>query len=231
MEDTQVLKTVAIIVAHPDDETLWAGGTILRHPSWKCFIVCVCRSSDTDRAIRFKEMLKIVGAEGVMGDLDDGPEQTPLDPMVLEKTILDLLPSITYDLIITHHVTGEYTKHLRHEEVNRAVINLWHRGELKTKELWTFAYSDNNKAHMPKAVKYAPIHLTLNSSIWMQKYNLITKIYGFEKGSWEEETTPRSEAFWQYKNPKAAMESIEYFRNDIKMSKFLIFKNLLQKHI
>jgi len=231
MEDTQVLKTVAVIVAHPDDETLWAGGTILRHPNWKCFIVCVCRGSDTDRAIRFKEMLKVVGAEGVMGDLDDGPEQTPLDLMILEKTILDLLPSITYDLIITHHVTGEYTKHLRHEEVNRAVINLWHRGELKTKELWTFAYSDNNKAHMPKAVKYAPIHLTLNSSIWMQKYNLITKIYGFEKGSWEEETTPRSEAFWQYKNPKAAMESVEYFRNDIKMSKFLIFKNLLQKHI
>jgi len=25
-------KTVAIIVAHPDDETLWAGGTILSHP-------------------------------------------------------------------------------------------------------------------------------------------------------------------------------------------------------
>jgi len=25
-------KTVAIIVAHPDDETLWAGGTILNHP-------------------------------------------------------------------------------------------------------------------------------------------------------------------------------------------------------
>ena len=231
MEDTQILKTVAIIVAHPDDETLWAGGTILRHPNWKCFIVCVCRGSDTDRAIRFKEMLKVVGAEGVMGDLDDGPEQNPLDFLVLEKTILELLPPIPYDLIITHNVTGEYTKHLRHEEVNRAVINLWHRGELKTKELWTFAYSDSNKAHMPKAVKYAPIHLTLNSSIWMQKYNLITKIYGFEKGSWEEETTPRSEAFWQYKNPKAAMESIEYFRNDIKMSKFLIFKNLLQKHI
>src|ERR1035437_2232984 len=231
MEDTQVLKTVAIIVAHPDDETLWAGGTILRHPNWECFIVCVCRGSDTDRAIRFKEMLKVEGAEGVMGDLDDGPDQNPLDSLLLEKTILELLPPIPYDLIITHNVTGEYTKHLRHEEVNRAVINLWHRGELKTKELWTFAYSDSNKAHMPKAVKYAPIHLTLNSSIWMQKYNLITKIYGFEKGSWEEETTPRSEAFWQYKNPKAAMESIEYFRNDIKMSKFLIFKNLLQKHI
>jgi len=231
MEDTQVLKTVAIIVAHPDDETLWAGGTILRHPNWKCFIVCVCRGSDTDRAIRFKEMLKVVGAEGIMGDLDDGPEQNPLDPLALEKTILDLLPPIPYDLIITHHVTGEYTRHLRHEEVNRAVIKLWHRGELKTKELWTFAYSDSNKAHMPKAVKYAPIFWTLPQSFWHQKYNLITKTYGFEENSWEANASPRSEAFWQYKNPKDALESVEYYRNDIKMSKFLIFRNLLQKHI
>ena len=23
-----------MIVAHPDDETLWAGGTILKHPEW-----------------------------------------------------------------------------------------------------------------------------------------------------------------------------------------------------
>ena len=27
---TEKIKLVALIVAHPDDETLWAGGTILR---------------------------------------------------------------------------------------------------------------------------------------------------------------------------------------------------------
>ncbi len=47
-------KKVAIIVAHPDDETLWAGGTILSHPAWECFIICLCRGSDADRAPRFR---------------------------------------------------------------------------------------------------------------------------------------------------------------------------------
>jgi len=84
---------------------------------------------------------------------------------------------------------------------------------------------------LPKAIKSAPIFWTLPQSFWHKKYNLITKIYGFDEHSWEAKSTPRSEAFWQYKNPKAALESVEYFRNDIKMSKFLIFKNLLQKHI
>ena len=200
MEDIEVHKTVAVIVAHPDDETLWAGGTILKHPSWNLFILTVCRGSDLGRSNRFNEMLKIVGAKGAMGDLDDGPEQHPLDIVELENTIHTLLPPIPYDLLITHHVTGEYTRHLRHEEVHQAVINLWHREEVKSQELWTFAFYDSNKAHLPRAVKSAPIFWELSDAIWQKKYKLITNTYGFEKDSWEAKVTPRSEAFWQFKN-------------------------------
>ena len=53
-------KSVAIIVAHPDDETLWAGGNILSHATWTCFIVCLCRGNDTDRSSKFYDALKIL---------------------------------------------------------------------------------------------------------------------------------------------------------------------------
>jgi LmbE family N-acetylglucosaminyl deacetylase len=33
--------SVVLIVAHPDDETLWAGGTMLNHPLWNFFVVCL----------------------------------------------------------------------------------------------------------------------------------------------------------------------------------------------
>ena len=79
-------KTVALIVAHPDDETLWAGGTILSHPSWQCFIACLCRKSDTERALKFYKTLKVLKSEGVMGNLDDGPEQKPLEEKEIERT-------------------------------------------------------------------------------------------------------------------------------------------------
>ena len=52
------VKSVAVIVAHPDDETLWAGGTILSHPEWKWFIVSLCRGNDQDRSVRFITSLK-----------------------------------------------------------------------------------------------------------------------------------------------------------------------------
>jgi len=92
--DKKNSKAVAVIVAHPDDETLWAGGTILSHPSWQCFIVCLCRGNDNNRAPKFLKALQILGSEGIMGDLDDGPEQKPLDENELKRVILQLLPSI-----------------------------------------------------------------------------------------------------------------------------------------
>jgi len=191
-------KSVAIIVAHPDDETLWAGGTILSHPEWKCFVVCLTRADDKNRAFRFYNALKELGAEGVMGDIDDGPEQHLLNENEIEDTILNLLPRLHYYLIITHNVNGEYTRHRRHEEVNRAVVKLWQKAKISASELWTFAYEDGNAKYFPKAIENATFFKTLPEEIWQQKLNIISQIYGFTKNSWETETTPLAEAFWQF---------------------------------
>lgn len=194
-------KTVAIIVAHPDDETLWVGGTIMSNLSWKCFIVSLCRGNDTDRAPKFYEVLKTLNAEGIMGDLDDGPDQHPLNTNDIEFKILKLLPSGQFDLIITHSQSGEYTRHLRHEETSRAVLSLWQNGRLAASELWTFAYQDGNKKYYPLAVESASVYTTLPQPIWQMKYRLITETYGFEKDSWEAKTTPVAEAFWKFTDP------------------------------
>lgn len=219
-------KSIAVIVAHPDDETLWAGGTILSHPNHNWFVACVCRAGDKDRAPRFFNTLKLLKAEGAMGDLNDGPEQFPLDETELENEILRLLPHTEFDLICTHNSTGEYTKHLRHEEVNKAVVNLWHKGKILANELWTFAYEDGNKAYFPQAEKEANIMEYLSEKTWVRKYKIITETYGFEKDSWEAETTPTTEAFWQFKDPHEALRSSHEFANNISMSRLSIFKLL-----
>ena len=176
-------KTVALIVAHPDDETLWAGGTILSHPLWNWFIVCLCRGSDKERASKFFNALKILRSEGIMGDLDDGPEQNALDEKEIEQVILGLLPPKHFDLIITHNPAGEYTKHARHEETGKAVIKLWHTGKISASELWIFAYEDGNKQYYPRPVENAAIYRKLTSRIWLKKYSIITETYGFVKNS------------------------------------------------
>jgi LmbE family N-acetylglucosaminyl deacetylase len=118
-------EKVALMVTHPDDETLWAGGKLLSHPSWHCFIVCLCRGSDTERAPKFYKVLIILNSEGIMSDLDDGPDQKSLDGQEVENAILDLLPPKYFHLIIySSNPTGEYTRHIRHEEAGIAVIKL-----------------------------------------------------------------------------------------------------------
>jgi LmbE family N-acetylglucosaminyl deacetylase len=197
--DNDESKSVAVIVAHPDDETLWAGGTILSHPAWNWCIITLCRASDADRAPKFQKAKKVFGATGKMGDLDDGPEQKPLDDAQVQRTILELLPHQHFDLVITHNPNGEYTRHRRHEETGRAVITLWQAGQISTDELWIFAYEDNGgKRRIPKPVKTASIYRFIAEKVWNKKYGIITETYGFGWDSFEAKTTPRYEAFWRF---------------------------------
>jgi LmbE family N-acetylglucosaminyl deacetylase len=199
-------KSAAIVVAHPDDETLWAGGTILVNPMWDWYIITLCRKSDPDRTSKFYRVLEMLAAKGNMGDLDDGPEQDPLDENLVQKTILELLPDKHFDLLITHDPAGEYTRHLRHEETSKAVINLLYNRKISAHELRTFAYEDGGKAYFPRSIKDADIFYELPEQIFQKKYQIITETYGFTANSFEAQTTPRAEAFWQFRNPEQAWQ-------------------------
>ena len=188
----------AVIVAHPDDETLWAGGTILLNPDNEWTIITICRKYDPERSANFSAVLKILNANGAMGDLDDGPEQTPLNPEHVDKMILSLLPEKKYNLILTHSPQGEYTRHRRHEEVAESVLRLFDTEKLQTDKLWMFAYEDGNKQYLPKAIQWADRTRHLPQDIWNQKYHIMTDIYGFDANSWEAKTTPQKEAFWTF---------------------------------
>lgn len=117
---------------------------------------------------------------------------------------MNLLPQQAYDLIITHDPSGEYTRHLRHEEVSKAVINLWYNNKIAAHEMYTFAYEDGNKMYYPRAIKEAPICNKLSDEIWQIKYHVLNDIYGFEEKSWELKTTPHKESFWHFTTPLEA---------------------------
>jgi len=190
---------VAVIVAHPDDETLWAGGLLLSHPEWSPFIVTLCRGQDPDRAPRFRKALEWFHAQGAMGDLDDGPDQDPLPEGQLQEAILGLLADQAWDLLLTHGPEGEYTRHRRHEEVSRAVWALWRKGALRAGALWQFAYEDGGGTCLPRPRQEAALHLPLPEALWQRKTAILTEVYGFGQESWEVRAMPRSEAFNSYR--------------------------------
>jgi LmbE family N-acetylglucosaminyl deacetylase len=192
-------QKIAVIVAHPDDETLWAGGMILMNPQCNWTIICLSRKNDPDRAPKFFEALTLYGATGAMGNLDDGPEQKPLPQKEIETAIQGLLPPIHYDLIMTHSPAGEYTRHKRHEETGRAVFYLWEQNIIDASELWFFAYEDHDKILYPQAIPDADRIIELPEPVLSGKYGMITRTYRFSKDSFEAMTTPGKEAFRCFK--------------------------------
>jgi LmbE family N-acetylglucosaminyl deacetylase len=198
----------AVVVAHPDDETLWCGGYILTHPEFLWRIVTLCRAGDPDRAPKFRRLLQRLGAEGEMADLDDGPDQAPLAAEQVRETIVRLLGGTSYDLILTHGPQGEYTQHRRHAECCQAVVELWRSGGIDAKRLWLFAYQDGNRAYLPRVRYDADRRDVLADHVWLEKRRLITDLYGFGPDSWEAQSTPPEEGFWCFDTAEAAVKRV-----------------------
>lgn len=193
---------VAVVVAHPDDETIWTGGLIMDNCDWDWFVLSLCRAGDKNRAPRFFRALDALGATGTMGDIDDSPELKPISKRKIQQVILSLLPSSKYDLIITHHPKGEYTSHLRHEQASKAMSELWVKGSIASQELWLFAYEDGGGTYLPHAIQEADLVINLSQDILRKKQRIITEIYGFSPDSFEAKCVQCTEAFWQFNSPE-----------------------------
>jgi hypothetical protein len=139
-----------------------------------------------------------------MADLDDDPDQAPLPIELVQETIAGLLTGNSHSLILTHGPRGEYTRHLRHEECCRSVVELWRSGTIDTKQLWLFAYEDGARAYLPRVRDDADRRDVLTDRLWREKRRLITNVYGYGIDSWEARTVPREEGFWCFDSAQAA---------------------------
>ncbi|MDO8508299.1 MAG: PIG-L family deacetylase [Nanoarchaeota archaeon] len=194
------MKRCLVIVAHPDDETIWMGGMILKHKNWQWTILSLCRKDDPDRAPKFKKVCDYYGAKGVIGNLDD----EVLRPLSVESVvgkIKEFLRDKTYDYIFTHGRNGEYG-HLRHKEIHKAVKKMIEDEELKCEKTYYFNYlAGKEKAPHDSSVKIpvpsslAEESVKLNKKEFSDKFKLITQVYGFRENVFETLSCHNVESF------------------------------------
>ncbi len=175
------------IVAHPDDETIWMGTTILQNKKWDWTILCLTRKSDKDRMPKFKKVCRLYGAKGIILDLDD-VKLNPLKISLVEKTIKDSLPKKRYDYIFTHGKNGEYG-HIRHLETYKAVKRLVEQKELTAKKFFCFDYKKGKNILYPRLIapapkKYSDMLIKSTQKELNLKRKIVKDIYGYpnEKG-------------------------------------------------
>lgn len=106
----------AVVVAHPDDESLWFGGLLARYPGRWTVICCSIPRADPVRAWKFFDACAELGAEARLWPFTEPSAQSALEN----------LPGGLggFDAIVTHNARGEYG-HRHHMDVNRHVTGLF----------------------------------------------------------------------------------------------------------
>ena len=113
-----------MIVAHPDDETLWGGANLFKD---RYFVVCLTNGFNLKRANDFKKILKFTNNSGIILNYPDLQDYIRDDWSEVKTGILkDLSKLLNYqywDKIVTHGPDGT-TGHIHHKKTCNYVTTI-----------------------------------------------------------------------------------------------------------
>jgi LmbE family N-acetylglucosaminyl deacetylase len=154
-----------LIVAHPDDETIFFGGLVLslKKRNWKIIVATDANADGQGRERReqFAAACKNLGVKNhEMWDFPDIFEQRLNTTKLIERLSKEEKPR----MVFTHGIIGEYG-HPHHQDVSYAV----HKAFQKRAPVWSVAYNS-----------FATKSLRLTKKIYAQKAKILSEIYKSE---------------------------------------------------
>jgi LmbE family N-acetylglucosaminyl deacetylase len=189
--------TALVIVAHPDDETIWMGGTIAKYRNIDWTLFSLCRASDKDRHPKFLKVCSIYKAKCIMTDAED-EDKLDLKSSVrqIKKNINTKLKNLKFDFIFTHGKNGEYG-HLKHRAVNMAVNELIKEKKIQPAAVFYFNYKKINRKPFSK-IKIADdsdIIIKLTKKEFEKKVFIQSEIHGYPRNGIDVSYCLNQEAF------------------------------------
>lgn len=126
-----------MIVAHPDDETLWGGLHLLEGGY---FVVCITNGNNSTRKEEFYNVLKESGNDGIILSYPDKVctrrDNWKNIRSYIESDIEKILKSKKWNMVVTHNPEGEYG-HIHHKMTSSIVREKFIEYGME-KSLWYF---------------------------------------------------------------------------------------------
>lgn len=183
-----------VIIAHPDDETIWLGGALAKFPQVHWTIFSLCRASDRDRAPKFKRVCAHFGAKAIITDLEDEGRLNVRQSLApIKKLIVRAIKNKRFAYLFTHGLNGEYG-HERHIGVHLAVKQLLAKKFLRAEQAFFFNYKKTGL--QPKAD--SDFILKLTAAELADKKKVMTDVYGFAPKGVDTNYCTKVEAFKKF---------------------------------
>lgn len=127
-----------IIVAHPDDETMFCGGA-MSQLKWDWTVVSAVHSLQSPRGQEFTRATTILKAIPIMLDVPyfGKDSLSPIDAHELQARLEKAVDLEDFDVIITHNSFGEFDNK-DHIVINRLI------SRIAPKALWFFGFNCNS---------------------------------------------------------------------------------------
>nr|WBF70746.1 putative n-acetylglucosaminyl phosphatidylinositol deacetylase [Megavirus caiporensis] len=133
-----------MIVAHPDDETIFGGRYLIENHGWK--VVCVTNASSKsnnklslkkyDRTKDFIYIMDKLKCQYEIWDYEDNKFNANWNKNKFLTQIKNLFSEKKYKIILTHNLDGEYG-HIQHKYISRLIH------DINPKNLYVFHLNEN----------------------------------------------------------------------------------------
>jgi len=192
-----------LVVAHPDDETIFAGGLILSSRQTHWTIVC-CTTEYEQRQYEFINACRFLAEES--GNRIDPILLGLLDGQIDSGTLAKKLRPYTkgYDIVITHNKGGEYG-HEDHKLVHRYLIDV-----IANPNTWVFISPGSTNVNQEKLKSKIPggnFVLNLPSEIRRLKIRAFQEchvsqanLYGYDETGKLRNTDLQETLYWEFEN-------------------------------
>jgi len=109
-----------MVVAHPDDETIFGGSHLLREKNWT--VICITNGDNRRRAREFAQLMTLVGADYEMWNYRD-TYSYHFNSVALKRDLCRLIQERPFEKVVSHGLCGEYG-HPQHKAIARIMRNI-----------------------------------------------------------------------------------------------------------